>query len=64
MMSVDRRAGRRSMQLSLDVLEVPAPLAHLWEAFNEEQRRAAARLLAALMARAVVVEEEEEISDE
>lgn len=46
------------MQLRLDLAESPAPMAALWELFEEERRRAAMALLAALIARAVAGEQE------
>ena len=39
------------MQLTLSLLESPAPLAHLWEGLPEEDRETALRILARLMAR-------------
>jgi hypothetical protein len=52
------RARRSTVQLRLDLAESPAPMAALWELFEEERRRAAMALLAALIARAVAGEQE------
>ena len=48
------------MQLTLSLLESPAPLAHLWESLPEEDREAALRILARLMARMAGLEEQQD----
>jgi hypothetical protein len=41
------------MQLSLELVETPAPMAHLWEGLPLEQQEALVNALAVLIARAV-----------
>jgi hypothetical protein len=48
------------MQLTLSLLESPAPLAHLWEGLPEEDRDAALRILARLVARMAGLEEQQD----
>lgn len=40
------------MQLSLELVEIPAPVAHLWEGLPLEQQEAVVAALAELMAKA------------
>ncbi len=48
------------MQLTLILLENPAPLAHLWEGLSDEDRETALRILARLMARMAGLEEQQD----
>ncbi|MGH2722132.1 MAG: hypothetical protein ACRDJO_11105 [Actinomycetota bacterium] len=46
------------MQLSLELLETPAPPVHLWEALTQDQREAVVAALASLMAKTGIREED------
>jgi hypothetical protein len=54
------RPRRERMQLTLSLLESPAPLAHLWEGLPDEDRNAVLRILARLMARMAGLEEQQD----
>ena len=54
------RRRRERMQLTLSLLESPAPLAHLWEGLPDEDRETALRILARLMARMAGLEEQQD----
>lgn len=47
-------------QLSLGLVEVPAPTGHLWHGLPTEQRAAAVRTLARLIAKTVNFSEEDD----
>jgi hypothetical protein len=51
------RLRRVHMQLSLDLLESPAPLAHVWNSLPDEERVALVVALARLIAQAAVLQE-------